>query len=81
MRSFHVRPLDLPHHRGREVAEVSFEAAAIAFAEAWPPAGAEVDVLAVVVREHDTGRELCLRVDLATGAAAPCSPAGGPATA
>ena len=50
------------------VHEPSFEAAALAFAEAWTPD----DQLAVIVCEVETGHERCFRLDLEAGEAAPC---------
>lgn len=51
--------------------EPSAEAAAVAFFEGWAPADDE-DASAVIVREVDSGREYCFRLDLDTGRAKPC---------
>jgi hypothetical protein len=60
----HSRPVD--SHHARVVTEASFEAAVIAYIEDFPSAteGAEHSV---IVREIDSGREQCFRVDLVTG--------------
>jgi hypothetical protein len=65
------------HHQAgahaRVVAEVSFEAAAVAFVEDFAPAPDEGTEVAIHVLELDTGVEHCFRIDLETGAASPCS--------
>lgn len=54
----------------RIIEEEGAEAAAAAFLEDWfPPEG---DEAAVIVRDLDTGREHCFRVDLHTGDTSPC---------
>ena len=50
--------------------EPGAEAAAAAFLEDWAPAGD--GEAAVIVRELDTGREHCFRVDLHTGETRAC---------
>ena len=50
--------------------ETAAEAAAAAFLEDWT--GGEDRETAVIVRELDTGREHCFRVDLETGETEPC---------
>jgi hypothetical protein len=72
-RRFRVRPRDLAGSHARVLAEVSIEAAAVAFVEDFAPApdaGAEI---AVHVLDLDSGVEHCFRIDLETGAAGPCS--------
>ena len=50
----------------------SFEEAAVAFAERWsPPVDADGDI-ALIVRDREDGREICLRLDLDSGEAQPC---------
>jgi len=66
----HARHVDA--HHARTLEEPSFEAAAIAYVEDLHDLGAEAE-LSVIVREVDTGREHCFRVDLESGQAAPCS--------
>jgi hypothetical protein len=60
--------------RGREhlVEGASFEDAAVAFVETWHPEGDEQDEVAVIVRDCESGRETCIRVDLGSGATEPC---------
>ncbi|NQE63749.1 DUF5961 family protein [Caulobacter sp. RHG1] len=73
MPSFTVRPRH-PHGRhGRAVDEPTAEAAALAYLEDFGGDPDEDDVVAVVVRDAETGREQCFRIDLATGETAPCS--------
>ncbi len=69
LRTFAVHQLD--QAPARLIDETSVEAAAVAYAEDMAPA--DVHQLSVVVHEIDTGREHCFRVDLDTGAAAPCA--------
>jgi hypothetical protein len=59
------------------VRETSFEAAAIAFAEDWPPLDQTTVDVAVIVCEQASGQERCFRIDLAASWVAPCSPAPG----
>ena len=55
----------------REVEGASFEDAALAFVEDW--AGHEADgEVSLVVYDREGERELCIRVDLSNGRAAPC---------
>jgi hypothetical protein len=69
--SYFVRPRDDARH-GHVVEAASFEEAAVAFVERWsPPVDQEGDV-ALIVRDRDDGRELCLRLDVDSGEAAPC---------
>lgn len=56
----------------REIAASSFEEAALGYLEAAHPPADEDGELAVIVRERDSGREQCFRVDLAGGGAEPC---------
>lgn len=51
----------------------SFEAAALSFVEQWHPAIDGGDEVAIVVREADTGREVCFHVDMQSGQTAPCT--------
>jgi hypothetical protein len=71
LRAFHVRLREAGAHGGLVVREPSFEAAVLAFAEAWTPH----DQLAVIVCEVETGHERCFRLDLGAGQAAPCEAA------
>ena len=64
------------HHDGRSIDEPSPEAAALAYIEDFAH-DADVaengdETVAVIVRDDDTGREQCFRIDLATGETAPC---------
>ena len=56
----------------RVLSETGFEAAVMAFVEDYAlPADHEGDVV-VIVREVETGREHCFRIDLASGDTSPC---------
>ena len=70
VRAFHVRLCDDAGRGGLVVQEASFEAAAVAFLERDAPA--DGDEAVVIVCDADTGHERCFRIDLSTGAAAPC---------
>jgi hypothetical protein len=66
----HARDDDRSH--GHAVDASSFEEAAIAFVEMWrPPVDADNEV-SVIVRETESGVELCYRIDLDGGDAMPC---------
>ncbi len=68
--SVHARHVDA--HHARVLEEASFEAAAVAFIEAFHPPMTDAHEISVIVRELGTGHEHCFRIDLDTGAAAPC---------
>ena len=71
-RLFRVRARHLETSHGHVVTEASFEAAAVAWLEAWPgEIGAEA-AIRVIVRELATGQEHCFGIDVGTGVAAPC---------
>lgn len=67
--AYSVRPRD-SQGPVRLIEEQAAETAAVAFLEDWAPAND--GETAVIVREIETGREHCFRVDLHTGAASPC---------
>jgi hypothetical protein len=64
-----ARHPEAPH--ARLVTEASFEAAAVAWLEAWPCEIGSGATISVLVRDLDTGCERCFGVDLDTGASAP----------
>lgn len=66
----HARHLDTPH--AHVVTEASFEAAAVAYLEAWAYEATEDPTISIIVRDLASGHEHCFRLDLETGAAAPC---------
>jgi Family of unknown function (DUF5961) len=72
-RRFRVHPRHQAGVHARLVAEVSFEAAAVAFVEDFAPAPDTGTQVAIQVLDLDSGVEHCFRIDLETGAAAPCS--------
>jgi hypothetical protein len=72
-RRFAIRPRHAARHHGRILAEASFEAAAVAFAEDFAPAPDGDAELAVLVLDLDTGMEHCFRIDLETGETASCA--------
>jgi len=69
---FTVRARHLHGHHARSLDEPSPEAAAVAYLEDFGHDPDEDAAVAVIVRDDDTGREQCFRVDLATGETAPC---------
>ncbi|HSZ51485.1 MAG TPA: DUF5961 family protein [Caulobacteraceae bacterium] len=71
-RRFRVHPRHLAGAHARILAEVSFEAAAVAFVEDFAPAPDAGADIAIHVLELDTGVEHCFRIDLETGETAPC---------
>ena len=71
VRRFSVHARHVGAHQARVLVERTFEAAAVAYIEDLHALGDEREI-SVVVREVDTGHEHCFRIDLGTGAAAPC---------
>ncbi len=72
LRPFRVQARHLDPHHARTVIEASFEAAAVAYAEALPFAPGLEGELNVIVQDARTGHAHCFRLDLDTGEAAPC---------
>jgi len=72
-RRFSVHARHVERHHARIVAELSFEAAAVAYIEDFPVSTDGGPALSVVVRDLESGREHCFRVDLETGETAPCN--------
>jgi hypothetical protein len=71
-RRFSVRARHVDAHHARVVEEPSFEAAAVAYVEDLHPPG-DAQEISVIVRDIDSGREHCFRIDLDSGDAAPCA--------
>ena len=69
---FTVRALHLHGHHARPIDEPSPEAAAVAYVEDFAHDAEDDGALALIVRDEETGREQCFRVDLETGETAPC---------
>jgi hypothetical protein len=69
---FTVRARHLHGHHARSLDESSPEAAAVAYLEDFGHDPDADETVAVIVRDDDTGREQCFRVDLATGETAAC---------
>lgn len=69
---FTVRARHLHGHHARAVDEPSPEAAALAYLEDFAHDPEDGEPVAIIVRDQDTGREQCFRVDLATGETTPC---------
>jgi hypothetical protein len=67
----HARHVDAQHARTLE--EASFEAAAVAYVEDLHELAGDGDEISVIVRDVDTGREHCFRVDLESGETSPCA--------
>ena len=72
IRSYSVHLLHSGTH-ARILQEASFEAAAVAYAEDLLTPPEEGDEVSLIVRELETGREHCFRVDLATGGTEACA--------
>jgi Family of unknown function (DUF5961) len=72
-RRFRVHPRHQAGAHARVLTEVSFEAAAVAFVEEFAPAPDAEAEITVHVLDLDTGAEHCFRIDVETGATAPCS--------
>lgn len=70
-RQFSVYARHVDCHHARTLSEASFEAAAIAYLEDLHPPAEETEV-SIIVREVDSGREHCFRIDLETGETEPC---------
>lgn len=66
----HARDDDRSH--GHAVNAASFEEAAVAFVELWRPPVDTDNEVSVIVREAESGVELCYRIDLDGGDATPC---------
>jgi hypothetical protein len=71
-RRFSVHARHVGAHHARVLEEGSFEAAAVAYVEELHAPGDEHEI-SVIVREVDSGREHCFRIDLDSGETAPCS--------
>jgi hypothetical protein len=72
-RHFTVHGSGEPPARTRHITGVSFEDAALAYVEEWRPAPDDGDEVSVIVEDARTGERQCFRIDLGTGAAAPCA--------
>jgi hypothetical protein len=73
-RRFRVHARHIDGHHARLLDESSFEAAAVAYLEAFhdeAPVGDDHEI-SVIVHDMGTGQEHCFRVDLDTGDASPC---------
>jgi hypothetical protein len=71
-RRFSVHARHLAGHHARVVAEASFEAAAIAYAEDLGLVDAEGTDISLIVRDLEDGHERCFAIDLSTGDTHPC---------
>ena len=72
VRQFRVHARHIDRHHAHVVSETSFEAAAVAYLEDYPPAPEGDHEVSVIVHELASGHEHCFRVDLDTGETAPC---------
>lgn len=72
-RRFRVYPRHQGGAHGRVFAEVSFEAAAVAFVEDIAPSPDAGNDIVIHVLDLDSGLEHCFHIDLETGATEPCS--------
>jgi Family of unknown function (DUF5961) len=57
---------------GHDVEGRSYEDAALTFVESWHPAIDADGEVSVIVRDAESGREECFRIDVEHGEAAPC---------
>ncbi|PHY12401.1 hypothetical protein CSW58_12860 [Caulobacter sp. B11] len=70
-RPFRVHARHVDSHQARLLQEASFETAAVAYVEDFPPPRTDAAEISVIVREADTGQARCFRIDLGSGDAAP----------
>jgi hypothetical protein len=70
--AYRVHALHDARSHAHEVHGASFEEAALAFVEDWHPAPDDDGDVSLVVRDQQTGREQCFRIDIDTGETAPC---------
>ncbi|MFL5295697.1 MAG: DUF5961 family protein [Phenylobacterium sp.] len=71
-RRFSVHGVEEAPSRSLMLEGVSFEDAALAFVEARHLTANEDDEVSLLVEDCDTGERQCFRIDLASGATAPC---------
>lgn len=71
-RAYRVHALDEAASHAHSIDGASFEDAALSFIEDWHPAPDDDGDVTVIVRDQETGREQCFRIDLDTGETAPC---------
>ena len=72
-RRYSVRVRHTEPRHGRVVAETTFEAAAVAYVEDFPLSPDHAGEISLVVRDIESGREHCFRIDLETGETTPCA--------
>ena len=72
VRRYNVRVRHAEPRNGHVVAEATFEAAAAAYVEDFPLAPDHGPEISLVVRDIESGREHCFRIDLETGETSPC---------
>lgn len=70
-RQFSVHARHIDHHHARIVDEPSFEAAAVAYVEDFPPPMTDGNGISVIVRDIITGHQHCFRID-ESGETSPC---------
>ncbi|HEY3799417.1 MAG TPA: DUF5961 family protein [Caulobacteraceae bacterium] len=71
--AFRVHARHVDAHHAHTVAEVSFEAAAVAYLEDLHQLPGDGGEISVIVQEVETGRQHCFRIDLESGEASPCT--------
>ena len=69
---FTVRARHLHGHHARPIDEPNPEAAVAAYLEDFAFDPDDEEKLSLIVRDQETGREQCFRVDLITGETEPC---------
>jgi hypothetical protein len=71
-RRFRVHARHIEAHHARVIAEPTFDAAAIAYAEDLHVSAGDSEEISIIVRDLDSGHEHCFRLDLQTGETSPC---------
>lgn len=72
-RRYSVRVRHAEPRHGHVVAEATFEAAAVAYIEDFPLAPDQSPEISLIVRDIESGREHCFRIDLDTGETTSCA--------
>lgn len=70
---FHVYAAHDGRNHGHTIEGRSYEDAALAYVEEWRPAADADGEVSLIVRDTDSGREQCFRIDLHSGQAEPCA--------
>lgn len=73
-RHFRVHARHVDRHHARLIKETTFEAAAVAYVQDFDLVAPISDdhEIRIIVQDVHTGQELCFRIDMVSGDAAPC---------